>query len=123
MMSLDAVDGSKEKNLDVETGANGLNPTFSLTHSGSNTDGNNGHTESSNADIEESHELPPIESKSPRWQQILHAQLISDDCFTKGTTKVFDGPAVVKLLKFIILTFAGIMFIYGFVRWTVSFYQ
>lgn len=51
-----------------------------------------------------------------KYIQLLHRNLVSDSCFTIGSVKVLDGVEAVRLVKFIVLTFCGILTAHYFVR-------
>jgi hypothetical protein len=56
-------------------------------------------------------------STSFRWQPFLLANLLRDDRFQIGRTKLLDGAVAVKFLKFLGLTYVSIVVMYHYVRW------
>ena len=60
-----------------------------------------------------------VGSNEERWTKLLLQPLLPDDRFTIARVKLLDGPCAVKLLKFVLLTFLGIVAMFGLVRWVV----
>ena len=54
-----------------------------------------------------------------RWQKLWFQPLLPDDRFAIARVKLLDGPCAVKLLKFVLVTFLGIVSMFGLVRWVV----
>ena len=56
----------------------------------------------------------PIE---PKWQlqQLLHRNLIPDQAFYIRGIRILDGAEAVRFLKFVIITFLGMILIHSFV--------
>lgn len=51
----------------------------------------------------------------PKWQQLLHRNLIPDQAFDIRGIRILDGAEAVRFLKFVIITFLGMMLIHSFV--------
>ena len=54
-----------------------------------------------------------------RRRLIWLVPLLPDNRFTVGHVKLLDGPAAVKLLKFVLFTVLGILCMFHFIRWVV----
>ena len=53
---------------------------------------------------------------APRWKHILHQTLVPDTCFQVKGIRILDGVEAVRFLKFVILTFVGILLVHWLVR-------
>jgi hypothetical protein len=58
-----------------------------------------------------------------RWQHLLHQNLVPDACFQVKGIRILDGVEAVRFLKFVILTFVGILFVHWLVRVMVRLYR
>ena len=54
------------------------------------------------------------------WASRLERTLLPDDRFSVRNVDFFEGPIVVKWLKFLAFTVLGIFGMYHFVRWVVG---
>lgn len=52
-----------------------------------------------------------------RIEYILHRKALPDDKFTIFGWRIVNGPPVIRLLKFLSLTYLSFFVVYGFVRW------
>jgi hypothetical protein len=51
----------------------------------------------------------------PKWQQLLHRNLLPDHAFHIRGIRILDGAEAVRFLKFVVITFLGMMLIHSFV--------
>ncbi|EEC45290.1 predicted protein [Phaeodactylum tricornutum CCAP 1055/1] len=58
----------------------------------------------------------PLQTQ-PRWQCILNKRALPDDRFTAFGYDIVDGPAVVKFIKFLTVTYLCFFIAFAFVRW------
>jgi hypothetical protein len=75
-------------------------------------DGND--TEKASSSLVETRATVPLQ---PLWQRVLNSKSLPDNQFSAFGYDVVDGPAFVKFLKFLTLTYISFFIVYGFVRW------
>lgn len=61
-----------------------------------------------------------LEDETPRWRQILQHNIIPDESFEIKEIRILDGVEAVRFLKFVGVTFVGIVLIHWFVALMVS---
>jgi len=55
----------------------------------------------------------------PKWQRILQRTILPDECFEIKGVRILDGQEAVRFLKFVVITFIGMVLVHWFVAFMV----